>query len=156
MYNLISTIKSYYKSNPLGLIMLSALFFRLLAAIFSRGYGWHDDQFLVIEIAQSWVDGIDYYSWLPSADGTNPPEGFSFFYVGLHYLLFRFFEIISIINPQTKMLFVRLLHAFWSLLIVYYGYKITLHLSNIDNAKLVGWILSLFWFFTMLSVSNLV
>ena len=82
--------------------MLSALFFRLLAAIFSRGYGWHDDQFLVIEIAQSWVDGIDYYSWLPSADGTNPPEGFSFFYVGLHYLLFRFFEIIGIIDPQTK------------------------------------------------------
>ena len=156
MNNLTSTIKSYYKSNPLGLIMLSALFFRLLAAIFSRGFGWHDDQFLIIEIAQSWVDGIDYYSWLPSADGTNPPEGFSFFYVGLHYLLFRFFEIIGIFDPQTKMLLVRLLHAFWSLLIVYYGYKITLLLSNIDDAKLVGWILSLFWFFPMLSVRNLV
>lgn len=136
--------------------MLLALIFRLLAAIFSQGYGWHDDQFLVIEIAQSWVDGIDYYSWLPSADGLNPPEGFSFFYVGLHYLLFSFFEIIGIFDPQSKMLLVRLLHAFWSLLIVYFGFKITLHLSDLDTAKLVGWILALFWFFPMLSVRNLV
>lgn len=152
-YNL---IKSYYKSNPLGLIMFVGLFIRLLATIFSRGYGWHDDQFLIIEIAQSWVDGIDYYSWLPSADGLNPPEGFSFFYVGLHYLLFSFFEFTGIYDPQIKMLFVRLLHALWSVLIIYYGYKITLKLSNIDDAKLVGWILALFWIFPMISVRNLV
>ena len=128
----------------------------MLSAIFSLGYGWHDDQFLIIEIAQSWVDGIDYYSWLPSADGTNQPEGFSFFYVGLHYILFSILEFIGIFNPQTKMLIVRLLHAAWSMLIIYYGYKITLYLSNIDNAKLVGWILALFWFFPMISVRNLV
>lgn len=131
-------------------------FFRLLSAIFSLGYGWHDDQFLIIEIAQSWVDGIDYYSWLPSTDGTNQPEGFSFFYVGLHYILFSILELIGIFNPQAKMLIVRLLHAAWSMLIIYYGYKITLYLSNIDNAKLVGWILALFWFFPMISVRNLV
>ena len=149
-------VKSYYKSNPLGIIIYVGLLIRLLATVFSRGYGWHDDQFLVIEIAQSWVDGIDYYSWLPSADGLNPPEGFSFFYVGLHYLLFSFFKIIGIYDPQIKMLFVRLLHAIWSVLIIYYGYKITLKLSNIDNAKLVGWILALFWIFPMISVRNLV
>ncbi len=136
--------------------MLIGGFFRLLAAIFSMGYGWHDDQFLIIEIAQSWVDGIDYYSWLPSADGTNQPEGFSFFYVGLHYILFSFLELIAIYDPQTKMLIVRLLHALWSMLIIYFGFKITLLLSNIENAKLVGWILALFWFFPMISVRNLV
>ncbi|MAE07247.1 MAG: hypothetical protein CL661_00625 [Bacteroidetes bacterium] len=136
--------------------MIMGGFFRLLSAIFSLGYGWHDDQFLIIEIAQSWVDGIDYYSWLPSADGTNQPEGFSFFYVGLHYLLFSFLEFIGIFNPQTKMLIVRLLHALWSMLIIYYGFKITLYLSNIDNAKLVGWLLALFWLFPMISVRNLV
>lgn len=136
--------------------MLVGFFFRLLATLFSRGYGWHDDQFLIIEIAQSWVDGIDYYSWLPSPDGTNPPEGFSFFYVGLHYLLFCFFEFAGIFDPQTKMLFVRLLHAVWSMLIVYCGFKITLHLSNMGNARLVGWMLALFWIFPMISVRNLV
>lgn len=131
-------------------------FFRLLAVLFSLGYGWHDDQFLVIEIAQSWVDGIDYYSWLPSNDGTNQPEGFSFFYVGLHYLLFSILEFIGIFDPQAKMLIVRLIHALWSMLIIYYGFKITLNLSNISNAKLVGWILALFWIFPMISVRNLV
>ena len=135
--------------------MLVGIFFRLLATVFSKGYGWHDDQFLIIEIAQSWVDGVDYYSWLPFADGSNPPEGFSFFYVGLHYLLFSFFEFIGIFDPQFKMLLVRLLHAFWSMLIIYYGYKITLHLSNISSANIVGWMLSVFWIFPMISVRNL-
>ena len=147
---------AYYESKPLEVIMLVGLLFRLLAVIFSKGYGWHDDQFLIIEIAQSWVDGIDYYSWLPSADGTNPPEGFSFFYVGLHFLLFSFFDFVGLFDPQTKMLIVRLIHAFWSMLIIYYGYKITLHLSNKNNAILVGWILAIFWIFPMISVRNLV
>ncbi len=136
--------------------MIAGGFFRLLATIFSMGYGWHDDQFLIIEIAQSWVDGIDYYSWLPSADGINQPEGFSFFYVGLHYILFTFLEFTGIYDPQTKMLIVRLLHAIWSMFIIYFSFKITLLLSNISNAKLVGWILALFWIFPMISVRNLV
>lgn len=151
-----NTLITYYRLKPLNVIILSGLILRLLATIFSRGYGWHDDQFLIIEIAQSWVDGIDYYSWLPSADGTNMPEGFSFFYVGLHYLLFSLFEFIGIYDPQSKMLIIRFIHAIWSLLIIYYGYMITLRLSNIENAKLVGWILSLFWIFPMISVRNLV
>ena len=152
----LTRIQSYYQSNPLKTILFVGIFFRLLAIIFSKGYGWHDDQFLIIEIAQSWVDGVDFYSWLPNADGTNIPEGFSFFYVGMHYLLFSFFESIGIVDPQQKMYIIRLLHGSWSLLIIYYGYLITLKLSNIENAKLVGWILALFWFFPMISVRNLV
>jgi hypothetical protein len=151
-----NAILAYYKSKPFEVILLVGLFFRLLATVFSMGYGWHDDQFLIIEIAQSWVDGIDYYAWLPSADGTRVPEGFSFFYVGLHYLLFSFFDTIGLTDPQAKMLIVRLLHALWSMLIVYFGYKITLHLSNITNAKTVGWLLAIFWIFPMISVRNLV
>lgn len=147
---------NYYNSSPLAVIMLAGLVLRMLAAIFSRGYGWHDDQFLIIEIAQSWVDGIDYYSWLPNVDGTNIPEGFSFFYVGLHYLLFSFLEIIGLTDPQGKMLIVRLIHAGWSMLVIYFGYQITLKLSNSKNAILVGWILALFWIFPMISVRNLV
>ncbi len=138
------------------MILFVGIFFRLLAIVFSKGYGWHDDQFLIIEIAQSWVDGIDFYSWLPSADGTNIPEGFSFFYVGIHYLLFSLFESIGIMDPQQKMFIIRLMHGAWSLLIIYYGYIITLKLSNVENAKLVGWILAIFWFFPMISVRNLV
>ncbi len=149
-------IKEYYKLHPLTFIMLLGVIFRFLAAVFSKGYGWSDDHFLIIEIAQSWVDGLDYNSWLPNAEGTNEPPGFSFFYVGLHYVLFIIFEFFGVFDPQSKMLIIRLLHGLWSLLIIYYGYKITLKLSNVENAKIVGWLLSLFWMFPMLSVRNLV
>ncbi len=149
-------IREYYNSNPLTFIIIVGFLFRLLAAIFSKGYGWSDDHFLIIEIAQSWVDGLNYNSWLPLEDGTNEPPGFSFFYVGIHYYIFSFFEWIGIFNPQSKMLITRVLHALWSLLIIYYGYKITLELSNKKTAIIVGWILSLLWLFPMLSVRNLV
>ncbi len=150
------TLLKYYNQHPLRVILFAALFFRLFAVIFSKGFGWIDDQFLIIEIAQSWVDGTDYYGWLPSTDGTNEPKGFSFFYVGLHYLLFSFLEWTQIFDPQAKMYVVRFLHALWSLLIVFFGYKITVKLSDRKAAILVGWMLALLWLFPFLSVRNLV
>ncbi|PIX92146.1 mannosyltransferase, partial [Candidatus Kuenenbacteria bacterium CG_4_10_14_3_um_filter_39_14] len=98
-----------------------AIILRLLAAFFSKGFGMHDDHFLVIEASQSWVDGTDYNRWLPSNAST--PSGHSWFYVGLHYLLFSILKTIHITEPQTKMLIVRILHAFYSLSIVYFGYR---------------------------------
>jgi len=153
---MIDKIRTYYAEHPLKTILLAGFFFRLLAVIFSKGYGWVDDQFLIIEIAQSWVDGTDYYGWLPDAQGLNSPKGFSFFYVGFHYLLFRFLEFIQITNPQTKMFFVRLLHALWSLLIISGGYKIAQQLDGKQSAKLTGWLLAVLWIFPFLSVRNLV
>ncbi len=153
---MLDKIKTYYAEYPLKTILLAGLFFRLLAVIFSKGYGWVDDQFLIIEIAQSWVDGVDYYGWLPDAQGLHQPSGFSFFYVGLHYLLFKFLEWIHITDPQSKMYIVRLLHALWSLLIISGGYKIAEHLDGKRSAILTGWILALLWLFPFLSVRNLV
>ncbi|MCF6341650.1 MAG: glycosyltransferase family 39 protein [Bacteroidales bacterium] len=150
------TLKIYYQQHPLRSILLAALLIRLVAVVFSKGFGWIDDQFLIVEIAQSWVDGTDYYGWLPNADGSNVPKGFSFFYVGLHYLLFRLLEWIQILEPQSKMFVVRFLHALWSLLIVFFGYKITLKLGDRKTANLAGWLLALLWFFPFLSVRNLV
>lgn len=149
-------LKIYYQEHPLRVILIAGLFFRLLAVIFSKGFGWIDDQFLVIEIAQSWVDGIDFYHWLPDASGNNKPAGFSFFYTGIHYLLFTFFEWLGITGPQAKMYLIRLLHALWSLLIIKYGYQITFHFSNRKTANLAGWLLALFWIFPFISVRNLV
>lgn len=152
----IKTLKAQYQKNPLKYILIAGMFFRLLAVIFSKGFGWIDDQFLVIEVAQSWVDGTDFYKWLPGTPGNEGPEGFSFFYAGFHYLLFSLFEGMGLTDPQTKMFFVRLLHALWSMLIIYFGYKIALILSNQKSANLAGWILSLFWILPFLSVRNLV
>ena len=58
-------ITSKFRSNPLISILVLAFTVRLIAVIFSQGYLMHDDHFLVIEAAQSWVDGHDYNNWLP-------------------------------------------------------------------------------------------
>ncbi len=150
------SILKHYEAHPFRTILFAGLLFRIVAAIFSRGYGWSDDQFLTIEVAQSWVNGADYYHWLPSEDGTAIPQGFSFFYPGIHYLLFLVFDWLGIHNPQTEMTIVRFLHAIWSMLTIWFGYKIALKYSNLKTANTVGWFLSLFWIFPFLSVRNLV
>jgi hypothetical protein len=50
-------------------IMAAAMLLRLISVIWARGFGMHDDHFLVIEAAQSWVDGSDYNNWLPDPEG---------------------------------------------------------------------------------------
>ncbi|NOY51061.1 MAG: hypothetical protein GXO88_10940 [Chlorobi bacterium] len=153
---MLENLRNYYKQNPLRTILFAGLLFRFFAVLFSKGFGWIDDQFLIIEIAQSWVDKTDYYHWLPWTTGNTGPVKFSFFYTGLMFYFFKFLEFIGISNPQGKMYFVRAIHAIWSLLIIIYGYKITLKLSNPKNAKTVGWILALLWLFPFLSVRNLI
>ena len=70
---------TFFSNASLGKIMLFGLFFRLMAILFSEGYGMHDDHFLIIESSSSWVDGFDYNNWLPWSAGNNGiPSGHSF------------------------------------------------------------------------------
>lgn len=143
--------------HPLRTLTIIALVPRLIAAIFSQGYFAHDDHFLIIEAAASWVDGFDYNYWLPWNQGANPtPSGHSFFYVGLHYVLFSALKVLHITDPKAMMLVVRLLHALWSLVVVRVGYRIALHLSDNVIAWRAGLWLALFCFMPFLSVRNLV
>jgi hypothetical protein len=144
-----------WETQPLKLILLLAIVFRLVASVFSKGYGMHDDHFLVLEPAQSWVDGYDYNSWLPSSRPDPTPAGHSFFYVGIHYLILWLMKFMSIYNPQTKMFIIRLLHGAFSLITVYIGYRITLKLSDQKTARLTGLMLAVLWFMPFLSVRNL-
>ena len=109
-----------------------------------------DDHFVVIHVAQRWVDGYD--NWFNKEQASH----FSIIYPGLHYIFFKFLALIGIHDPQLKMLMVRFIHAVYSLLIVTFGYLITLKLSNKQNAKQVGILLALFWFIPFMSVRNLV
>jgi len=130
---------------------------RLLAALFSGGYFAHDDHFLIVEAAGSWVDGYDYNYWLPWNQGEDPrPSGHSFFYVGLHYLLFSGLKVLGITDPKTLMVVVRLIHAVWSLVVVRVGYRIALRLSDASIAWRTGLFLALFYFMPFLAVRNLV
>jgi hypothetical protein len=155
MNNIIARIQNKY--TPLQIILGLGILFRLVSVIFSKGFGWFDDHFLVIEAAQSWVDGYDYNYWLPDPNyPLRQPQGHPLFYVGLHYYIFKFFAFIGLQDPQIKMMFIRFLHAAWSLLIITYGYKIAQHYSNKKTALYVAGFLSLFWFMPFLSVRNLV
>ncbi len=152
-----SFTKMFKVFAPFTKIMFAAIFVRLIAAIFSQGYGMHDDHFLIIEASASWVDGFDYNRWLPWTEGNaGTPEGHSFTYVGLNYLYFLMMKGIGVVNPKTLMLINRLLHALASLIVVWYGMKITEKLSNLKNAQIVGWILALLWILPFVSVRNLV
>jgi hypothetical protein len=135
---------------PLSLILLLAVSIRVLAAFFSWGYAYNDDHFDVIAIAQHWVEGIP--DWLQKG---APPQH-SMLYVGLHYILFYGCELLGFTHPAGKMIVVRLLHGFYSTLIVYFGYQITATLAGPREARLVGLMLALMWFMPFMSVRNLV
>lgn len=143
--------------NSYKTILFAAIIIRMIAAIFSQGYGMHDDHFLIIEAASSWVDGYDYNNWLPWSEGNNGiPQGHSFTYVGLNYIYFYLAKGIGIVDPKILMLGNRILHGLFSVLIVFFGIKITERLSNRQNAIYVGWLLAIAWFMPFLSVRNLV
>jgi hypothetical protein len=138
-------------------ILFWGLFFRLITAIFSEGYGMHDDHFLTIEAAASWVNHYDYNGWLPwSPDNRGKPEGHSFTYVGLNYLFFGVLKMIGLIDPKIAMILNRLIHALLSMFVVYFGIRITEKLASRKEAIIVGWILALLWLMPFMSVRNLV
>lgn len=149
-------IKELWDENPLKLIIWIAIILRVIAAIFSKGFGMHDDHFLVIEASQSWVDGTDYNNWLPGSNGNTSPTGHSFFYVGLHFLIFTFLEWLQIFDAQTKMYIIRFLHAAYSLITVVLAYRIALRLYNIKAARMAGLLIAVLWIMPFLSVRNLV
>ena len=148
-----SKVRIWWDQHPLQFVLILGAIFRLISAIFSKGYGMHDDHFLIVEAAQSWIDGRDYNNWLPA--NSDKPSGHSMFYVGLHYLFFLGLKKIGIVDPQFKMFLVRFLHGTYSLLVIYLGFKITLLFSQIRVAKIVGVLLGTLWFIPILSVRNL-
>lgn len=148
---MITKIKRLWEDNPLALILFVAFAVRLIAVIFSKGFGMHDDHFVIIETAQDWVNGTN--NWFERGDEILR----NILYPGINYLWFYFSDnFLGLTDPQFKMFIVRLFHALFSLLIVSFSYKITLILSDKKNARQVAIILALFWPLAFLSVRNLV
>ena len=152
---MLNKIKHYWDTNPLLLIIILGSLIRLIAAIFSKGYGMQDDHFLVIEPAESWVHNFDQNNWLNN-NADSVPSGHSFFYVGLHYYFFTFLDWINVTDAQFKMFLVRLVHGAYSMSIVILGFKIAKKLADITIAKHVGLLLAITWFLPWLSVHNMV
>jgi hypothetical protein len=149
MNKLNAGIGKYIEKHPLASLMIIAIIFRAFAVIFAKGFGMHDDHFCVIEIAQKWLDGSK--DWL--GKGANLR---SLFYPGLHFLLFSGLERIGIFDPQVKMYIVRALHAAFSLLTIFFGYKTVRMTSNAKDAWLAGLLLAVLWPMPFMSVRNLI
>lgn len=131
---------------------------RIITAIFSQGYGMHDDHFLVVEAPASWAHGEDYSNWLPwNQKGENiMPQGHSYTYIGAQFIFFKTCEGLGISNPKTQMLINRLLHGLWSVLIVVFVMKIVSLYLEERKVVLLGLVTALLWIVPFLSVRNLV
>jgi hypothetical protein len=150
-------ITTFLGSNPLRGILIIAFIARLIAVLFARGYMMHDDHFLTIEPAGSWADGSNFNHWLPGIGNSNEhPEPISFFYPGMLYGLLSLLQWIGIDNPEIQMYFIRLIHAVYSLLTVYFTYKITERISGKNNAIQAGIVMALLALMPNFSVRNLV
>ncbi len=155
--SLFEKITQFSGSLSIRNILILAFVVRLMAVFFARGYMMHDDHFLTVEPAASWADGSNFNHWLPGIGNNNPhPEPISFFYPGILYSLFQILQWIGIENPEIQMYFIRLIHAAYSLLTIYFAYKITERISNKSNASQVGILLALIAILPNFSVRNLV
>lgn len=150
-------MKTFIEKRPLLFLLLLAFLVRLVAVIFAKGYMMHDDHFLTIEPSASWADGYNFNDWMPTPENHREhPEPISFFYLGFLFVFFKLFNALGLDNPDTQMFLMRLIHAVYSLLTVYFAYKITERLSGKKDAFLVGLLLAVMAFVPNFSVRNLV
>jgi Alg9-like mannosyltransferase family len=125
--------------------------------LFSHGFFMHDDHFLTVEPAASWAVGKNAGDYMPGIGNDRiSPEPLSFFYLGFLFVFFKILYFLGIENPDSQMYFMRLLHGLYSLLTIYFAFKITEKLSNRKNAIQVGLLLALIAVLPNFSVRNLV
>lgn len=149
-------IKVYYEQNPLLFIVLVGAFFRLVASIFSMGYGMMDDHFVVMEKIFFLQNDIPDDFWTPIYDGGNGASKRCLLYTTGLYGLVQFLEAIGMGAPQAQMFVIRLVHGAFSLLAIVAGYRLTKLLVGQSRATQVAWVLSLLWFVPFMSVRNLI
>jgi hypothetical protein len=147
---MIDIIRRFWNQHPLRSLLVIALAVRLVAVVYSKGYGMHDDHFGPIEQPFLIMHDITYWT------DRGEPHGHSIVYPFVHYALFNGFEALGIRDPQTAMALIRLLHALYSLLIVAYGFKTAGLLTTRETARRAGLLLAIFWAFPFLSVRNLI
>ena len=154
---MIRAIIRFREEKPLAFLIVIAFLVRLIAVFFAKGYMMHDDHFLTIEPSSSWADGFNFNEWAPGiGNNRTSPEPISFFYLGFLFVFFKVFNFFGIENPDTQMFLMRFIHASYSLLTIYFAYKITLLISGKKNAFQVGLLLALLAFVPNFSVRNLV
>ena len=148
------SILTYIEEKPLHFLLLIGLFVRLIAAFSSHGYYAYDDYYKVVDIAWGWTMGENTDNWFVTNYADNDSLR-SVVYPGIVAGMLLFSKLIGITDPFYQMIVVQLFHALYSLLIIFYVYKITLQLSIPKNAFLAGLLAAILWFFPFMSVRTL-
>ena len=141
--------------HPFLFILLIGLTLRLASAFFSVGYAIADEHFLYVETPYSWLHNIDYDALLTDQQWQSSPQGTSLFYVGINYVLFGFLNFFGISNPNTLMLFMRLINALISLMVISLAYRIAVLISNRKIGYYCAMLLAILWFMPYVSVHTL-
>ncbi len=150
-------MKLFIEKKPLLFLLILAFAVRVVAVFFAKGYMMHDDHFLTVEPSASWADGFNFNEWAPGmGNDRESPEPISFFYLGFLFVFFKTMNLLGLESPDHQMFVIRLIHSLYSLLTIYFSYKITERISNKKNAFQVGLLLALIAIMPNYSVRNLV
>lgn len=147
-----SKLKELYTKHPFLIIGLVGIVFRIIAVFFSQGYAMHDDHFVYIETSFSWLKGLDIGGLLHQSSSDDNQSIYNYLYPKILYFIFKIVDL----SPKESMYFIRFIHALWSMVTFYFGYKIALKISTKSQTLFIAWLLAILWIFPFLSVRNLV
>lgn len=150
---MIQKLTAFGQRHPIFLILSAAFLLRLAVAFISDDHGLENERFLYLEMPNAWLDKVEYddihaYSY-------NEPKGVSLFYVSLNYFWLAFLKFFGIDNQAVLVFLTRILHAFISMFVISFGYRITNILSDKKTALITAALLSFLWVMPYLSVHSI-
>lgn len=148
------------KDNPLATVMITAIVFRLLAVIFSKGYLYTDDHYETVSVAYQWLkNGLfnadGYLTWGGREDSSMIARCplYTLFLYGIMKIQFLF----GIESLNNLMYGIRAVHSLLSLISVYTIYRlIQLVTGSIKWAMIGGFFMALHFAVPTLSARTLI
>ena len=131
-----------FDERPLVVILIVGAALRLIAAIFSRGFFTIDDHHVLVDTADRVARGVP----LPVNYGR------SILYPGSVALIMDAVRAVAQASPAVEMAVVRLVHGAFSVLSVYFAYRILEHVAGREAARVGGLLLATFYLLPATSV----
>jgi len=148
------------KDNPLATVMITAIVFRLLAVIFSKGYLYTDDHYETVSVAYKWLqNGLFSDQGFITWGGRTDPETIrrSPVYTLCLFGVMKFLFAFGIESLDKLMYGVRAFNSLISLISVYAIYKSTEIVTKSTKWALIGGLLvALHFAFPTLSSRTLI
>lgn len=159
IWQLLIFMTKFIKQHPLATVMMVAVFFRLLATLFSKGYMASDDHFQTVHVAYCWLqDGLwgpnGFLTWkhVSSVTISRFPLYTLFLYLNMKIMYLLGFESLNKIMYE-----IRFVHALFSLLGVWFVYKtVELVTASKKWALLGGLFMAAHFIMPFLAVRNLI